>query len=85
MRRWAPWLAAFVIWNVSFDAQLRRAGDAFVSEQLQRWRQGAPVALIRDAFRPRVQRAAALSSGAAVAVLAAGLYAGRRRARPAQR
>ncbi|MCC7179680.1 MAG: hypothetical protein IT177_14975 [Acidobacteria bacterium] len=85
MRRWAPWVAALVIWNLSFDYQLRRAGDAFVAEQLQRWRQGAPVELIRGAFRPQVRRAAALSTGIAAAALAASLYAARRRVPPAHR
>ena len=85
MRRWAPWAAAFVIWNLSFDYQLRRAGDAFVADQLQRWQRGASVELIRDAFRPQVRRAAAVSSVASLAVLAAGLYGARRRARAAHR
>lgn len=85
MRRWAPWVAALAVWNLSFDVQLRRAGDAFVADQLQRWHQGAPVALIRDGFRPRVRRAAALSSGAATALLAASLYVARRRARSVHR
>ncbi|MGE0460348.1 MAG: hypothetical protein AB7Q16_03185 [Vicinamibacterales bacterium] len=85
MRRWAPWVAALVVWNLSFDYQLRRAGDAFVAEQLHRWRQGAPVELIRDAFRPHVRRAAALSTGIAAAVLAASLYAARRRVPSAHR
>ncbi len=85
MRRWAPWAAAFVIWNLSFDYQLRRAGDAFVADQLQRWQQGEPVELIRDVFRPQVRRAAVVSSGAAIAVLAAGVYGARRRTRAAHR
>jgi hypothetical protein len=74
-----------MVWNLSFDVQVRRAGDAFVADQLQRWRQGAPVELIRDGFRPGVRRAAVLSTGAAMAVLAASLYHSRRRARPAHR
>jgi hypothetical protein len=85
VRRWAPWVAAFALWNLSFDFQLRRAGDAFVADQLHRWRSGAPVELLHDAFRPQVRRAALASSGAATIVLAAGLYYARRRARAAHR
>lgn len=85
MKRWAPWAAALVIWNLSFDYQLRRAGDAFVADQLQRWQQGEPAQLIRDAFCPQVRRAAVVSSGAAIVVLAAGVYGSRRRTRAAHR
>lgn len=85
MRRWAPWVAAFVVWNLSFDVQVRHAGDAFVASQLLRQLQGVQVELIRDAFRPRVRRAALVSSGVATVVLAAGLYYARRRARTAHR
>ena len=51
MRVWVPWLVAFVVWNLTFDYQLRRAGDAFVAEQLAGWARQQPPALIRDAFR----------------------------------
>ena len=80
MRAWVPWLAAFVVWNLTFDYQLRRAGDAFVAEQLAGWVRQQPPALIRDAFRPRVIRAAALSSAVAGLVAGVGVLYGRRRA-----
>jgi hypothetical protein len=85
MRAWVPWLAALVVWNLTFDYQLRRAGDAFVAEQLAGWARQQPPALIRDAFRPRVIRAAAISSAAAGLVAAAGVLYGRKRARGEQR
>jgi hypothetical protein len=85
MRAWAPWLVAFVVWNLTFDYQLRRAGDAFVAEQMASWAGRRPPALIRDAFRPRVIRAAAISSGAAALVAGVGVLSARRRARVEQR
>ena len=85
MRPWVPWLVAFVVWNLTFDYQLRRAGDAFVAEQLAGWARQQPPALIRDAFRPRVSRAAAVSSGAAGLVAGAGVLYARKRARREQR
>jgi hypothetical protein len=84
MRAWIPWLAAFIVWNLTFDYQLRRAGDAFVAEQLSAWARQQPPSLIRDAFTPRVRQAALRSTGIAAVVLAAGVAAGRR-ARRAQR
>jgi hypothetical protein len=56
MKAWVPWLVAFVVWNLTFDYQLRRAGDAFVAEQLSSWARHEPPALLRDAFTPRVRR-----------------------------
>jgi hypothetical protein len=85
MRVWGPWLAAFVVWNLTFDYQLRRAGDAFVAEQLAGWARQQPPALIRDAFRPRVTRAAVISSVAAGLVAGAGVLYARKRARAQQR
>jgi hypothetical protein len=82
MRRWFPWLLAFVVWNGTFDLQLKWAGRAFTSAQMERWRQQAPPELIRDAFAPRVHRAALVSSAASLAALAVGL-AWTRRSRPA--
>jgi hypothetical protein len=68
MRRWLPWLAAFVFWNGAFDLQVRSAGEAFTANQVARWQAGDAPALIRDEFAPRV-RAAALRSTAAAGVL----------------
>ena len=82
MRRWAPWLLAFVVWNGAFDLQVRIAGRAFTSAQMERWREQAPPELIRDAFAPRVRQAALLASAASVAALLAGL-AWTRRSQPA--
>ena len=87
MRAWVPWLVAFVVWNLTFDYQLRRAGDAFVAEQLAGWAQQQPPRLIRDAFTPRVTQAAMMSTATAAAglVAGAGVLAVRRRARGSQR
>jgi hypothetical protein len=85
MRAWAPWLVAFVVWNLTFDYQLRRAGDAFVAEQLADWTLRQPPRLIRDAFRPRVAQAAMISTMAAGLVAGAGVLYVRRRARRGQR
>jgi hypothetical protein len=85
MRAWAPWLVAFVVWNLTFDYQLRRAGDAFVAQQLASWARQQPPALIRDAFRPRVVRAAAISTMAAGLVAGGGVLYRRRRAAGGQR
>jgi hypothetical protein len=82
MRRWAPWLLAFVVWNGAFDLQVRWAGRAFTSAQMERWRHQAPPELIRDALVPRVRQAAVVASGAsAVALMVALAWA--RRSRPA--
>jgi hypothetical protein len=85
MRAWVPWLVAFVVWNLTFDFQLRRAGDAFVAEQLADWARQQPPRLIRDAFRPRVAQAAMMSTAAAGLVAGTGLLYGRRRAGRRQR
>jgi hypothetical protein len=76
-----PWLAALVVWNLTFDYQVRRAGEAFVTQQLTDWQQGRPPRLIRDVFRPEVARAAVVATGAAGLVASAGLVHARRRAR----
>ena len=81
MRRWAPWLLAFVVWNGAFDLQVKWAAGAFTSAQIERWRQQAPPELIRDAFAPRVRQAALLATAASAAALLAGL-AWTRRSRP---
>ncbi len=85
MRAWVPWLVAFVVWNLTFDYQLRRAGDAFVTEQLATRARQQPPALIRDAFRPRVAQAAVISTVAAGLVAGAGVLYRRRRAPEGQR
>ncbi len=78
MRRALPWIAAVLIWNVTFDYQLRAAGDVFVSEQIARYARGEPPILLRDGFSPRVRDAALVSSGIAGLVLAGGLVSVRR-------
>jgi hypothetical protein len=83
--RWAPWLAAFIVWNGAFDLQVRRAGEAFTADQTERWRQQQPPVLLRDAFIPEVRKAAVAASGAAGVVLLAGLAWSRRAARGAHR
>lgn len=80
MRRALPWIAALITWNVTFDYQLRAAGDVFVADQMARYVRGEPPVLIRDGFRPRVGQAALTSSGLAALVLAGGLISTRRRA-----
>jgi hypothetical protein len=81
MTRWAPWLLAFVVWNGAFDLQVRLAGRAFTSAQMERWREQARPELIRDAFAPRVRRAALLATAASAAVLLVGMT-WTRRSRP---
>ena len=85
MRRWVPWLVAAVLWNGSFDLQVRRAGETFTAEQLGRWREGQSPALIRDAFLPRVRAAAWRSTTLTGVVLLLGLGFSRRSARAANR
>lgn len=85
MRRALPWIAAIVIWNATFDYQLRAAGDVFVAHALARHARGEAPVLIRDGFRPRVGQAALVSSGLAGMVLAGGLLAIGRRAKRVQR
>lgn len=85
MTRWGPWLLAFLVWNATFDLQVRRAGEAFTAAQVERWQRQDPPELIRDALTPRVQAAALRSSAAAALVLALGLAGARRAARPAYR
>lgn len=85
MRRALPWIAALITWNVTFDYQLRAAGDVFVAEQMAHHVRGEPPVLIRDGFRPRVGEAALASSGLAGLVLAGTLLSSRRRAKDAHR
>ena len=85
MRRWVPWLVAAVLWNGSFDLQVRHAGQNFTTEQLGRWRSGQSPPLIRDAFLPLVRTAAWRSTALTGVVLLLGLGLGRRSARAANR
>jgi hypothetical protein len=82
MTRWIPWLAVFVLWNGTFDLQVRRAAEAFTAEQVAQWREGRAPALVSDAFTPRVRNAAwrstALTGVAALAALIAARRLGRR-------
>ncbi len=80
MMRWLPWVAALLAWNLSFDLQVRRAGEAFVADQLARRARGDAPVLIRHGFRPAVRRSALVASGIAGGVLVAGLGLSRRRA-----
>jgi hypothetical protein len=85
MRRWLPWLAAFVLWNGAFDLQVRSAGEAFTANQVARWHAGDAPALIRDELAPRVRAAALRSTAAAGVLLLLGLAILPRSARAANR
>jgi hypothetical protein len=85
MRRWLPWVAAFVLWNGVFDLQVRSAGEAFTATQVARWQAGDTPALIRDELAPRVRAAAWRSTAAAGVVLLLGLAIRTRSARTANR
>jgi hypothetical protein len=85
MRRWVPWLVAAVLWNGSFDLQVRRVGETFTAEQLGRWRGGQSPSLIQDAFLPRIRAAAWRSTALAGLALLVGLGLTRRSARGANR
>ena len=78
MKRWLPWVAALVVWNGTFDLQVRRAGNAFTADQLERWRDQQPPALIRDAFAPRVREAAWRSTALTSVIVLLGLAIARR-------
>jgi hypothetical protein len=70
------WLAfAVVVWNVSFDRQVKNAGRAFMWEQVSRYQRGLPVVTINEGFRPRVRAAAARSSAGALLVAGTGIIA----------
>ena len=63
--RWALglWLVlAVVVFNVTFDRQVRLANYAFVASQLTLYRQGRPLPTINDGFRPHVRAAAGRSA-----------------------
>jgi hypothetical protein len=63
-------LLAIVVFNVTFDWNMRMANRAFVSSQLARHRQGLPVQTINDGFRPMV-RAAAVDASKWLALITA--------------
>lgn len=53
------WLVlAVVVFNVTFDWQVRVANYAFVRSQLAQYRKGLPVPTINEGFRPQVRAAA---------------------------
>jgi hypothetical protein len=57
------WLVlAVVVFNVTFDWQVRASNHAFVRSQLVEYRKGLPVPTINDGFRPRVRAAAGRSA-----------------------
>ena len=57
------WLVlAVVVFNVTFDWQVRVANYAFVRSQLAQYRKGLPVPTINDGFRPQVRAAAGRSA-----------------------
>jgi hypothetical protein len=85
MKRWIPWVAVFVLWNGTFDLQVRRAGAAFTAEQVAQWRDQRAPALVRDAFTPRVRTAAWRSTALTVVAALAVLIASRRHGRRADR
>jgi len=73
--RWALglWLAlAVVVFNVTFDWQVRSANHAFVRSQLARQQQGQPTLTLNDGFRPMVGSAARRSAVWLVLIAAAG-------------
>jgi hypothetical protein len=84
------WLVlAVVVFNVTFDRQVRLANYAFVASQLTLYRQGLPLPTINDGFSPVVPAAARRSAlwfalisitGAALSAYAAGGRFGGRQA-----
>jgi hypothetical protein len=70
------WIAfAVVVWNVSFDRQVKTAGRAFMHEQLARHTRGLPVTTINDGFRPRIRAAAVRSSAWSLLIAGTGVAA----------
>jgi hypothetical protein len=73
--RWAIalWiLLALVVFNVTFDWQVRAAAHTFVRSQIVRHQQGQPTLSIADGFRPMVRQAALDSSVWLVLIAAIG-------------
>ncbi|HXG89979.1 MAG TPA: hypothetical protein VNJ02_16750 [Vicinamibacterales bacterium] len=67
------WLAfAWVAWNVVFDHGVTAGAIEFTRQQVVRHQRGEAVALIEEAYAPRVRAAAMNASLAATAILAIG-------------
>jgi hypothetical protein len=66
---------AIVVFNVTFDWEVRSANHAFVSSQLVRQQQGQPPISINDGFRPVVRAAAGHSAVWLVSIAVAGIAA----------
>ena len=65
-------LLAIVVFNVTFDWQVRTANHAFVRSQIVRHQQGQPTLTIAEGFRPMVRQAALDSSRWLVVIAVAG-------------
>lgn len=75
-RAMALWiLLAIVVFNVTFDWQVRMANHAFVRSQIVRQQRGQPTLTIEQGFRPMVRQAAFDSSVWLVAIAVAGVVA----------
>jgi len=70
-------LLAIVVFNVTFDWDVRAANHAFVRSQIVRHQQGLPTVTINDSFRPMVRAAARRAAvwSAAIAVAGTGATA----------
>lgn len=77
---WIVW--AVVVWNLVFDRVLIEAGRDYIGAAIAAARGSGPYARIDDFMRPALPRAVALASLAAGVILAVGLVAFRRAARP---
>ncbi len=83
MTRSAPWLLALIVWNATFDVQVRRAANESTSAHLVEWAIGHPAARLSDTLTPRVGEAARWSSAVTGVVLVLALAWRRRAAVPA--
>jgi len=68
-------LLAIVVFNVTFDWDVRAANHAFVRSQIVRHQQGLPTRTINDGFRPMVRDAARHAAVWFAAIAAAGTVA----------
>jgi hypothetical protein len=66
---------AIVVFNVTFDWNVRAANHAFVRSQIVRHQQGLPTLTINDGFRPMVRDAARHAAMWLAAIAAAGTAA----------
>jgi hypothetical protein len=66
---------AIVVFNVTFDWNVRAANHAFVRSQIVRHQQGLPTLTINDGFRPMVRDAARRAAVWLAAIAAAGTVA----------